>query len=109
MKSIHVNRLLLTLCFLSLLALPLAAAPAKKPVAKLPDLEFSFYGQTLRAASIKPVKLKSVYQNDVSTAWREYQKRDVAPVLSSLQTLTEQMGLNDWFVFRLVRGMPMGC
>lgn len=90
------------------MALPLVAAGAKKPVTKLPDLEFSFYGQTLSAASIKPVKLKSVYQSDVTTAWREYQKRDVAPVLSSLQSLSEQMGLNDWFIFRLVRGYADG-
>lgn len=91
------------LCLSILLALPDAYGAVKKKPAPLPDLEFSYYGQTLSIASLKPVKLKSVYQNDVSAAWREYQRRDVAPVMSSMQTLTEQMGLNDWFVFRLVR------
>ena len=102
MKSIHLNRLLLTLCLILTMALPLDAGGVKKS-APIPDVEFSFYGQELRAAGLKPVKLKSVYQNDVSNAWREYQKRDVTPVLTSLEAITEEMGLNDWFVFRLVR------
>ena len=107
MKSKHPIRLLLALVLTMTLSLPLVAGGVKKP-APLPDLEFSFYGQMLRAASLKPVKLKSVYQNDVSSAWREYQKRDITPVLSSLRSLTEQMGLNDWFVFRLVREYSEG-
>ena len=102
MKSIRFNKLLLTLCLSLTMALPLAAGGVKKPAPR-PDVVFPYYGQSLSAASIKPVKLKSVYQSDVSTAWREYQKRDVAPVLASLQSLSDQMGLNDWFVFRLVR------
>lgn len=102
MKSIHLNRLLLSLCLSLTMALPLAAGGVKRSV-PIPDVEFSFYGQELRAAGLKPVKLKSVYQSDVSSAWREYQKRDVTPVLTSLEAIIEQMGLNDWFVFRLVR------
>ena len=102
MKSIHLNRLLLTLCLTLTMALPLVAGGVRKSV-PIPDVEFSFYGQELRAAGLKPVKLKSVYQSDVSNAWREYQKRDVTPVLTSLEAISEQMGLNDWFVFRLVR------
>ena len=92
----------MTLCLILTMALPLDAGGVKKS-APIPDVEFSFYGQELRAAGLKPVKLKSVYQNDVSNAWREYQKRDVTPVLTSLEAITEEMGLNDWFVFRLVR------
>lgn len=107
MRSMHLNRLLLTICLLGTISLSLMAGGVKKPAPK-PDLEFSFYGQTLHAAWLKPVKLKSVYQNDVSAAWREYQKRDFAPVLSSFRTLAEQMGLNDWFVFRLVREYSEG-
>ena len=107
MKSIRFNKLLLTLCLSLTMALPLVAGGVKKPP-PMPDVVFPFYGQSLSAASIKPVKLKSVYQSDVSTAWREYQKRDVAPVLSSLQSLSKQMGLNDWFVFRLVSGYVSG-
>lgn len=98
----------MTICLLGTISLSLIAGDVKKKPVSMPDLEFSFYGQTLHAASLKPVKLKSVYQNDVSAAWREYQKRDFAPVLSSFRTLTEQMGLNDWFVFRLVREYSEG-
>lgn len=107
MNSIHLNRLVLTICLFGTISLSLMAGGVKKPAPK-PDLEFSFYGQTLHAAWLKPVKLKSVYQNDVSAAWREYQKRDFAPVLSSFRTLAEQMGLNDWFMFRLVREYSEG-
>lgn len=107
MKSIHVNRLLLTLCLALTLAMPLVAGGVKK-TAPMPDVVFPFYGQSVSAAPLRPVKLKSVYQSDVSTAWREYQKRDVAPVLTSLRDLSDQMGLNDWFVFRLVRGYVAG-
>ena len=106
MKSIPFYKLLLTLCLSLGMALPLVAGGMKKTPAKpvsMPDVVFPYYGQSLSAASLKPVKLKSVYQSDVSTAWSEYQKRDVKPALASLQTLSDQMGLNDWFVFRLVR------
>ncbi len=103
MKSILLNKYLLVFCMVAMMTLPLAGAGVKKKPAPLPDLEFSYYDQTLSLPSLRPVKLKSIYQSDVSTAWRDYQKRDVAPVLSSLQTLSEEMGLNDWFVFRLVR------
>ena len=109
MRPLHLDRLLLTICLLGSISLSVLAGGVKKQVPKPePDLEFSFYGQTLRAAGLKPVKLKSVYQNDVAAAWREYQKRDIAPLLSSFRTLTEQMGLNDWFVFRLVREYSEG-
>ena len=103
MKSILLNKYLLVFCMVAMMTLPLAGAGVKKKPAPLPDLEFSYYDQTLSLSSLRPVKLKSIYQSDVSTAWRDYQKRDVAPVLSSLQTLSEEMGLNDWFGFRLVR------
>ena len=111
MKSIRVNRLLLTFLLSLTVVLPLVAGGVKKPAIKPatnPDIVFPVYGEQLSAASLRPVKLKSVYQSDVSIAWREYQKRDVTPVLASLQTLSDQMGLNDWFVFRLVRDYAAG-
>jgi hypothetical protein len=106
MKSNQLHRLLLALC-IALMTMPLAAGRVKKQ-APMPDVVFPFYGQHLTAAPIKPVKLKSIFQNDVSAAWREYQKRDVTHVLTSLQTLSEQMCLNDWFIFRLVSGYAIG-
>lgn len=65
--------------------------------------EFSFYGETLNAASLKTVQVKSVHDYDVIEAWHKYKKNDIAPVLSSLRGLSEELGLNDWFVFELVR------
>ena len=67
------------------------------------ELVFSFYGQPLQAARLNSVKVKSVHEHDVFRAWHDYQKRDVAPVLSSLHSLSDDLGLNDWFVFQLVR------
>ena len=67
------------------------------------DVEFTFYGQTLNVAKLNTVKVKSVCDIDVSDAWHVYKKRNVAPVISSLRSLSTGMGLNDWFVFQLVR------
>ena len=83
------------------MSLTFAAAGVKTTVAH--DIEFPFYGQTLRAVALDAVKVKSVREHEVSQAWREYQKRDITPALASLQALSDQLGLNDWFVFQLVR------
>lgn len=68
------------------------------------EFDFTFYGKFLSAVKIKPVKVKSVRENDVLQAWYAYQKRkDMAPVFASLRSLSKELGLNDWFVFGLVR------
>lgn len=68
------------------------------------EIDFKFYGRFLSAVKIKPVKVKSVRENDVFQAWYTYQKRhDMAPVIASLRSLSNELGLNDWFVFGLVR------
>ena len=82
--------------------MPVRAWVAERPV-QGDALPFSFYGKTLTAASLKTVEVKSVSEFDVSKAWHEYKKRDVAPVLTSLRSLSDELGLNDWFVFELVR------
>ena len=89
------------LCLLCAMPLSLVAGGLESSMS--PELEFPFYGQTLNAATLDAVKVKSVRDNDVSQAWREYQKRDVSTAIASLRTLSEQLGLNDWFVFQLVR------
>ena len=101
MKSIHSYCQILMLFLLCAIPLQLAAGGLGQPASS--ELEFPFYGQSLCAATLDAVKVKSVRDNDVFQAWREYQKRDVTPAISSLQALSEQMGLNDWFVFQLVR------
>ena len=101
MKSLCRYRPLLSVMICLMTALPLWAWVAEP----MPDdaLQFPFYGDTLHAASLKTVKVKSVCDFDVTKAWNEYRKRDVAPVLASLRALSEELGLNDWFVFQLVR------
>ena len=101
MKSIHLYCYKLMLCLFCAVPLRIVAAGPDSPLS--PDLEFPFYGQSLCAASLEPVKVKSVRDHDVFQAWREYQKHDVTSAIYSLQELSEQLGLNDWFVFQLVR------
>lgn len=67
------------------------------------DLVFSFYGKSLQVAKLQPFKVKSMGEHDVADAWHSYQKEDVETVLASLRTLSDELGLNDWFVFELVR------
>ena len=81
------------------------SAGAGEVVPPLQDdaVDFSFYGLTLNVAKLNPVEVKSVFNSDVSAAWNKYKKRDVAPVLTTLGSLSSSLGLNDWFVFQLVR------
>jgi len=72
------------------------------------ELVFSFYGKSLCAERLQPVKVVSVKEPDVFKAWRDYQKRDIGAALSSLVRLSEDMGLNDWFRFELVRNYADG-
>ena len=67
------------------------------------ELDFNFYGLTLRAARLDPVKVNSVRDHDVIKAWNAYRTRGVGNVLASLSMLSTELGLNDWFVFQLVR------
>lgn len=103
-------RWLLLACIYWMLATPLIArneVPSQPPVVNKmssPDeMDFSFYGLELRAAKIDPIKVKSVRDHDVFKSWNDYKKRDVSSVLTSLREHSTELGLNDWFVFQLVR------
>ncbi|MBR4828360.1 MAG: hypothetical protein IKZ92_00970 [Muribaculaceae bacterium] len=102
MKSIQSYRLLLSVFISLMVSMPVKALVAERTHPG-DALQFSFYGEMLQAASLKTVGVESVSDYDISKAWHEYQKRDVAPVLSSLHSLSDELGLNDWFVFELVR------
>ena len=103
MKSIQSYRLLLPMILIWVMWMPVMATEPDLPREQGDTFEFSFYGETLNAASIKTVRVKSVRDDDVKEAWHKYRKRDAAPVLSSLRGLSDELGLNDWFVFELVR------
>ena len=110
MKSLLKNRLLLVVSVL-MLALPFEMRGYGPPLpdaasdasSSVEELDFSFFGNSLHAARLRPVKVKSVCDHDVFQAWNDYKKRDVGPVLASLRKLSAEMGLNDWFMFELVR------
>jgi len=67
------------------------------------EVVFSFYGNSLHAARMRTVNVPSVREPDVFSAWRDYQRLDVSPVVASLNELSDSLGLNDWFVLELVR------
>ena len=97
------------LCFIALLlALPTAAQGTYTPIAAqasvaTSELAFSFYGQPLHAARLNTVKVKSVRNHDVNQAWCTYQKNGADAVVTSLRSTADELGLNDWFMFELVR------
>ena len=101
-------RFLSLCCLVWLLVVPVLASELVSTLAvDVPDLDselvFSFYGKTLQVAKIKPVKVQSMGESDVADAWNGYKTVDVDSVLSSLRSLSDELGLNDWFVFELVR------
>lgn len=103
----QVIRHLLMFCLIASMSLPLLAG-GEASSASMPNFEFPYYGQTLTATAIDAIKVKSVRDHDVARAWREYQQRDAESVLSFLRGISDQLGLNDWFVFQLVRSYVDG-
>ena len=52
--------------------MPGKALEADLPLDEGETFEFSFYGETLNAASLKTVQVKSVHDDDVIEAWLKY-------------------------------------
>lgn len=95
-------------CLVWLLFVPVFASEIAEPLAvdvtdMNSELAFSFYGKTLRVDKLKPVKVHSMGKSDIADAWNGYKTMEVDKVLSSLRSLSDELGLNDWFVFELVR------
>ena len=68
------------------------------------ELDFSFFGNSLRAARMKTIHVESAGEYEVVQAWNKYKKvNGVDQVVTSLRSLSDELGLNDWFVFELVR------
>ena len=73
------------------------------------EFDFSFFGNSLRAARMKTIHVESVSEYDVVQAWNKYKKvSGIHQVLTSLHSLSDELGLNDWFVFELVRAYTNG-
>ena len=111
MKLKHTYRMILLACITLMLAMHVAAGDRLPSLPSISagiipeetELDFNFYGLTLRAARLDPVKVNSVRDHDVIKAWNDYRTRGVGNVLASLSMLSTELGLNDWFVFQLVR------
>ncbi len=108
MELNRIYRWLSLCCMVWLFVVPVSAgdvAPPKSIDLLVPETEmsFPFYGNRLWAVKSKSVKVKSLSEYDIAEAWHGYKKKDMAAVVSSLRSLSDEMGLNDWFVFELVR------
>lgn len=109
MAHIGIYRFLALCCLAWLLVVPVFAGEPACPMAVDVhaldnELVFSFYGKSLHVAKLHPAKVQSMGESDVAEAWNSYKNKvEVAAVLSSLRTLSDELGLNDWFVFELVR------
>ena len=109
MAHIGIYRRLALCCLAWLLIVPVFAGEKACPMAvDVPTLDselvFSFYGKSLQVAKLHPAKVQSMGESDVAEAWNSYKNKvEVDAVLSSLRTLSDELGLNDWFVFELVR------
>lgn len=108
MTFLHIPRKILLCCLALVLALPATAQATFTPIAATAsvatnDLAFNFYGQQLQVAKLNTIKVKSVRNHDVNQAWHAYQKAGADAIVASLCSLSDELGLNDWFVFQLVR------
>ena len=100
MYSARTYRYWLMGCLVFLFSLPSWAAGGS---AVAGPVEFSFYGEPLQAARMHTVEVPSVREHDVFKAWHAYQDHDVNTALGSLRMLSDQLGLNDWLNFELIR------
>lgn len=82
---------------------PFAPVPPMAPnVAS--TIEFMFYGIMVKAASCKVRNIDDIGHEDIAKVWKAYRNDGAMKgVVGSLQSLAEKYGLNDWFVFELVR------
>lgn len=108
MTFLYIPRQILLCCLALLLVLPTTAQVPLTPIAAnasvaTNELSFSFYGQPLLATKLKTIKLKSVRNHDVNQAWKAYQKNGAESLIASLNSISDDLGLNDWFLFQLVR------
>ena len=113
MKSVHTYRFLFYAFILWMM--PLSAVLAQESRSSLDtnshiqntndkELDFSFFGNSLRAARMKTIHVESAGEYEVVQAWNKYKKvNGVDQVMTSLRSLSDELGLNDWFVFELVR------
>lgn len=112
MKSTHSYRLLFYSFILWMSATSAVMAHGNMPIydsnniaqpASDHELVFSFYGQLLSVPKMKTINVESLGEFEVIQAWKGYKKKNVDIVISSLRSLADGLGLNDWFMFELVR------
>lgn len=102
-------RCLMLYCWVWLIAVPsfageMVSSTALDVSVSDNDMVFSFYGKSLHMSKLQEIKVKSIGEFDVADAWNGYKRNaDVENVLTSLRSVADELGLNDWFVFELVR------
>lgn len=77
-----------------------------KPIAPsaLPNISFPFYGMKLSTVLCHVQTIDGIEHQEIAKVWDIYQQDKVMKdVIHSLQSLAIAYGLNDWFIFELVR------
>lgn len=76
-------------------------APIKPTIA--PKLNFTFYGVEVNAVKLTTHNVSSMEPSSISSTWKKYQEEETKDVFNSLKLISSSYGLNDWFIFELVR------
>ena len=80
---------------------PLAPNPI---IPTLGDVAINYYGMTLKLPQLHLKPLNNIGPKSVASAWKELQQMYIdKEVCPRLQQLSISLGLNDWFMFELVR------
>lgn len=77
-------------------------APVTAP-ASVPDVNFSFYGQTLKVPKLQCAPVRAFTPAEVSEAWQEYEAAKAQEIARKYLQIARTLGLNDWFTYEMVK------
>lgn len=70
----------------------------------LPSFGFPFYGVNISCYFMETTPITSISPQCIADVWRKYQgEKTNKHIITSLKTISDQYGLNDWFRFELTR------
>lgn len=83
---------------------PIKPVPYVAPVKPVAEYcHFTFCGQDLKAPKMKAVRLNSMENSDIASAWREMDSNKTSDIAAQLKQLADACGLCDWFTLMMVK------